>query len=548
MAQYVFGKLKSSGKIISIKDVPKSIADRRGFECVCPNCGADLTAHRGDVRVDHFVHKTIRASAGEVLGCSAGAANETALHRMAKEIFLEEVESGDASIWVPPVEVYREEVGLDVPHHVVVGLPRSTEYKKARELIYTAVVLEENIANFRPDVVIETVNGKCCIEIRVTHPVDEEKKEKARLVGVPMLEIDLGDFYERPRSREELRTFLMTGLNSKTWIVRPDDSEALKWGRDYYGGFISVQTYRAEQQAKKEAAQKREHRFRPENYKRILENLEHSGLSEIKKLHFCAGERVPFFVNIPIEGEIIFNCDRRVWQSAMFDQFIYYRASENVEISVDKIINWIKLYQKYFSVDWSMLRGCSLLEDVITTYLSYLSDLGFVSMKGPRKYILQRSHSVIPPNRTYATALETAIQVLGNQRYSPQVDRLIDERLEGYRREARAKEAEERKKREAEKRRAEIERQREVEEVARKEREAFERAAAEEAERIKREKERILNENYGQNDYVVCDSSGNRYAQCKVCNKVYITSEMAEYGGLNKNTGICRFCVKDDWF
>ena len=39
---------------------------------------------------------------------------------------------------------------------------------------------------------------------------------------------------------------------------------------------------------------------------------------------------IPFYCDIPIYGEIVFNCDRRIWQTTLFNKFIYNRKPSEI--------------------------------------------------------------------------------------------------------------------------------------------------------------------------------------------------------------------------
>ena len=68
-------------KVVSIWDLEER---DRGLacDCVCPCCGEKLLAKLGKKKTRHFAHRNSN--------CSASAANQTALHLLAKEILQEE--------------------------------------------------------------------------------------------------------------------------------------------------------------------------------------------------------------------------------------------------------------------------------------------------------------------------------------------------------------------------------------------------------------------------------------------------------------------------
>lgn len=546
LAEYImYGVRTSDGKVVNILDIPPALNGKR-CGCVCPNpeCGKPLIAKLGHGgKVPHFAHE---ASSG-----CAGSANESALHRLAKEIIEEELKTGNGRIVVPPIEISLDELGLDdIPYYVLSELPQKCEYRKATSLMYTNVSLEQWFSGFRPDVIIETLNCKCLIEICVTHPVDPPKVTKVEERGIPMLEINLKDFYENGACREELRELIITSATHKKWIVRPHKCEALEWGRKYYEGTSQIRQYRAKQAVKDEAARRRNQLFQSENYKAALKALDRKGADVFKTyLFYKETHEVPFYVNIPVGGEIIFKCDRRVWQGAIFNHFIYNRKPENKGLFVENIFRWMKKYQGFFEVDWSLVKGSNLLGNVVKTYLGYLENLGFLSdFNSYRKcYHIAARHTDTPPNKEYADALRAAIGRLGDKMFSPNVGEMIDEELKPYREDKRVqaqRAAEEwiaAKKAEEE---AEAAARKEIEQRKNQERkEAQERAKAEEAEKEHRIRNQIQNEDYEQNDYIVLDENDRRWVRCTSCNKSFLSEEMQEYGGRNRmNKGTCQNC------
>ena len=106
-------------------------------------------------------------------------------------------------------------------------------------------------------------------------------------------------------------------------------------------------------------------------------------------------------VNLPISVEFVFNCDRRIWQSLIFEKIAY-----NVDYGEDKIINpqkierYLKYHQSYVTVneehantqelivDDKILK-INLVHNVIEKYLEYLVTLRCI-YKGITGQLYQR--------------------------------------------------------------------------------------------------------------------------------------------------------------
>lgn len=151
------------GRLVFVSDVALGV----DCGCTCPECGETLVARNRDFpsrkRVRHFQH-------ARTSSCPGGL--ETALHRMAKEMFananallLPRWASGDVVIEPLAIIGSRLEVplldGATRPDVLVHGLAADIEFP----------VL--------------------CVEIRVRHAVDEPKRELLAANGLDSIEIDL---------------------------------------------------------------------------------------------------------------------------------------------------------------------------------------------------------------------------------------------------------------------------------------------------------------------------------------------------------------------
>lgn len=532
MAEYIYGKLKSSGEIVSIYEIPIDRKLRKGWECSCPNpnCGIDMNARRGQWKEHHFAHKpSIHGpGSGNGNGCSAGSANETALHKMAKQIIAKE-----RRIAIPKKEILLKELNLGLPSRIQKQLPESYPIQPAAVLICEDVRLEERMADFQPDAVVVAQDKTYLVEIKAWHETDLQKKEKVAKHGrYPMLEIDLSSFLDKPISREELRSLITSEDRLREWIYYPNEAELLEQARSFFEGFEIVKEYRIrqaekerqerEEQAQREraerleqekserAAKRREELFQPENYAAALHELKevHYSKEVFSKFWFFSDTNtIPFFINIPITGEIIFRCDRRVWQGAIFDNFVYKRSEEKRHLYVENIHRWLSKHQKIFEVDWPLLKGSRLLSNVIERYLSYLGSLGFLSDYNPRRkyYYVASRHTIIPQNQEYAQKLQAALRDLRSNKSSPDIDSLIRKELEPYLTSVREKAAALR---------------RAQEEQQKKEKQEAERAALEQkkAAAAAREKERIESFDFTRNDVPPCyDNEGYLIVECVSC-------------------------------
>lgn len=171
MAQFLLGKEKKTGKVISIFEAPNGLS----CNCVCPECDKDFMAVQGEKKEWHFRH-SIESS------CSGG--QETALHKMAKQILSE---------------------------NSLIQLPLYGQ------LLYTDPRTEKYVGKIRPDVIVKLDDDSdLCIEILVKHPVGVEKELVYTNGCHRSIEIDLKDYLFT--TNEELEKEVLFSTSNKRII------------------------------------------------------------------------------------------------------------------------------------------------------------------------------------------------------------------------------------------------------------------------------------------------------------------------------------------
>ena len=437
-------------KLVSIEDIPK---EKYGLRCgcVCPGCGGALVARlKGENRRKHFGHRSSSV-------CDIAYAQQTALHMIAKEIIEEEKIFAFPNYSVSLADIPRCE--RFYPRY---NLPESMEYRKAYTVKCTSVVLEKKVSDFVPDIVVDIQGRTCLIEIAVTHFVDEVKQQKINKAGLPVLEVDLSAFIGQQITRDIVRDALISQTANKKWLYNPLKEEAVTWAtaeynKLYEAALEQAETARKERQKQIEKEERKEKMrekkreetafllqdlFEPENYKYELQHLRSDDKFQavLRNLHLwkdIEGD-IPFFLDIPITGEMVFACDRRIWQAAVFDTFIYYRKMdefENVYITINKIQTCLRDHMDYVQVDWKLVSSVTteingrtqkfaLFYDVVRQYLDYLHYIGFIGRLYYGKASVARIKTIVPPNEENAKRLKTAIESV--DQFAPDVDEQID--------------------------------------------------------------------------------------------------------------------------
>lgn len=434
----------TNGKLISIDELSE---DQKGLHCncTCPGCGSTLIARLGKQKRHHFGHHGAT--------CNLAHAQQTALHMLAKEIIEQ-----DQLFAFPGYSVSLEDVGWDDNYRVMYNMPRSLEYRKAYTAKCTSVTLEKKVSSFVPDIVVDIHGRTCLIEIAVTHFVDEAKQEKIGEVGLPVIEVDLSSFIGQQITRAIIREALVSQTENKKWLYNPLREEASDWAKVEYAKLYNnaLEKEEAERQkwlkrsqekTKKEKIREKkreetafllEDLFEPENYKYELQQLRSDVNFQVvlQNLHLQKEIEleIPFFLDIPITGEMVFACDRRIWQAALFDKFIYYRKmdeNETVRIGMNKIQACVRDHMDFVPIDWKLASKATVLfngrrqeftlfYDVIRKYLDYLHYIGFVSKLYYGVASVERVKTLVPPNEERAKLLQSAIERV--DQFAPDVD------------------------------------------------------------------------------------------------------------------------------
>lgn len=454
MSEIIYGVRGIDGKTICIDEVPY---DKPGLlcDCTCAYCGRNLQACSLNGKVSpYFRHHTEKRDGSHYRSkfiCNPNIANETALHKMAKQIISEE-----KRICVPEKYISLFEVGIkNLPNNIVSNI-KDYRLHDEMEVVAESVDIEKTIGDFTPDVAFNTKRGTILVEIYVTHKVDDEKKFKVIDQGVSMLEIDLSQYVETSISSESLRKILIEEAENKTWIYYYLSDNIKVKVLQYFENLEVIKKYRKKCDDKKFANEKLIKLFERGEYADALNKL----VDDVRFLDFyknnCKfhwfnfGEafeennEVPFYINIPICGEMIFKCDRRIWQSIIFNRFIYGRKNNEAKINLNNLFDDLK--NDYgINIDYTLTYKFTnpldenetiwLPYDVIYKYMEYLEQLGFIYTKNYRDELsgwrtVRLINTIDPPNTTFAHWLKSALNEVDV--LSPRINELIEEKIFEY--------------------------------------------------------------------------------------------------------------------
>jgi hypothetical protein len=205
-----------NGEIVTIDSVERGLA----CGCVCPKCGWKLEARKGDKKEHHFAHDD---------GPDCGAAYQTALHILAKEV----IEEG--GLLLPPLAIYPSQrlahpLGNKVYREVV-----------GEEVLIRpdAVSLEHKIGRFIPDVVVQFKQRMLLVEIWVTHRADAANVAKIEELDIGAIQFNFSKM-DRMVTKDDLHQVLTIGKEcapaegQSLWLFHPHQHRSQqKFDRDF---------------------------------------------------------------------------------------------------------------------------------------------------------------------------------------------------------------------------------------------------------------------------------------------------------------------------
>ena len=571
MARYFYGR--KDGRIVSILDVPfEEYGLRCG--CTCVQCGEPLEAcsiRPDNLREAHFKHrKSTREATDEPrFACSPDWANESGLHLLAKEIIEEE-----QCIAVPAIGAISANRIARISEDMggVPLLPAGWSTVSVKDIqsnqrdskIHAAEVFSEYRidGNDESQAIIADLFlnandfGPLCIELFVTHRLPAAKKRAAWSQGIPMLEIDLSDFYKDGGgvSKEKLKEFLLESTNHREWVYHKDYRTAA----DFFASTIS--TILAQKKAKRDKCHDiiAGYLSDPASYSEQLKAFENNTAA----LGYIKGHpalfryaqpsddpmsinEIPWFTNIPIWGETVFLCDRRIWQGYIFSRYVLGKDKLAIPIRTPEFtlfelltapdhnfsvpVNWNITYRLSHS-EYEDIPDTYFPRDVILKYIRYLEYLGFVQIDDYGSWAKVQHHDIVPQNQRHAEYLYSAIDKIkeSGDFYSPHINSLIDKELSIC----------------GQKEREALQRQKMAELAARKEREQ------QQEEKVRNEREQAANArrvaietfDYEHSPLPMYDDNGYRMAKCIKCGKVMRALNI-QYEPHSTNIGICRACA-----
>jgi len=383
-----------SGRMVSPSEVESGLV----CGCQCPECDASLIAKKGQFYQWHFAHHGA--------ACEGGA--ETAIHRMAKQILMEEKQ-----VELP---AYNFTLGVEDPSGTKLQLlERMVEASLSQ---YDLVQLEVTKGGRRPDAI---GYGSCGgiehrIEVFVHHAVDSKKAADLEAEDCACFEIFLGDlvghitypqlriavtaaperirwisYPGQSRAREQLNARLQEELSEGARMKDAHDIEDVKKRQEMHDASAAV--YRSlEEEHRQElvAYRKRTTAVAKRRYQIEAANQAYKAANEEAKWGYLVAkltlptQRWPDVVDTRVKGERSFGVSREIWQADVFRKFIFgaMRGSGDNLISLGDVFSW--LLSRYEYAPEFLSAG----NVAVWGYFKHLESAGFVQHLARQQFSL----------------------------------------------------------------------------------------------------------------------------------------------------------------
>lgn len=223
-ASFAYGR--RDGRLVHVLELDEGQDRGLRCECACPQCGRQLQAHLGAQKAWHFQH--------HVEDASCNPQPMTLLHA-----FVRDELATRTSLRIPAVKLLSELEVFDETVVEFVTVP-------AEELVFKTAHAELRGEGVQPDVVFESEHGiKLALEVRYSHAVDDEKRERLKTNYQKAVEFDVSDLPASGITRERLEVVLAQSRRWKwlvNWNVSYAENQArmrLEWAKTVWRAGVS---------------------------------------------------------------------------------------------------------------------------------------------------------------------------------------------------------------------------------------------------------------------------------------------------------------------
>lgn len=325
--------LNMNNILVHIDDVERG----KKCGCVCPCCRIPLIAAQGKEKQHHFKHDTGHE-------CEGGL--ESSIHLAAKQIIKEK-----KRITLPEYISTAKEIDSRGIEHTA----REIIVRSGKVIEFNSVQEEKTLHGMEADILAIKDGQPLIIEIFYRHKVKEDKLRKIAEANISAIEIDLSDLIP-----EDVK-------NWETFWSSINDPQRIQWlhnakshGRVYprLKNQLALKIYALEKRYEQEKIRKQRQEEREkapflraqadlkklrskEHIAQLNQKAEtHPVWQRCKKYLSFSWHDLPDFLNAPVpDGDWIFGCDRRIWQTAFYGTFI---SKTGVSFTSKRVDDWFQ--------------------------------------------------------------------------------------------------------------------------------------------------------------------------------------------------------------
>lgn len=356
-------------------------------DCLCPGCDTPLVLRQGQKR-RHFAH--YRATGTTHCG-------ESAIHAAAVQVLLD-----SNALQVPEMFVNASVPTKAGPRHA-----KFRDLGPARMVRFDSTVKEKVFAGANGETLRADVAGYrgervMIVEICLTHAVDEAKLALLRQLGLPALEVDVGDL-EMDASMEAVQSRVLNGTIGKRWLYYPGEEVARAQL------LAEVEKEAAELDAAFDAEQAKQARRRQENVlrKEASEREVQAAIDRYRampnadkeaRLRQQLGISAAWPRHLQVTGPKMdaVGAPAKLWQTGVFHRYVHNKPVNDFSFTLEQAATWVA--QRFPAREGTGYT----VTGAVRAYLAYLKGCGFVSLQynpyGNDSYLVLHNQ-LMPPKR-----------------------------------------------------------------------------------------------------------------------------------------------------
>ncbi|HAT2009130.1 hypothetical protein G5S93_13260 [Legionella pneumophila serogroup 1] len=374
--------LNEKNRIVHIADVERDNNDIY----ICPSCRSPLIAVKGSIKEHHFRHETIKECVGGL---------ESAIHLAAKQIIMER-----KKITLPKcLAIASAKDSWGIPYR-----KDKTVVEDGCEVSFDSVHEEINLSGMRVDILANKGNKQLIIEIFYRHLVDDQKIDKIREANISAIEINLSELI--PENVKDLEAFwcYINDPKNVRWLYNIKAEESLY---PELRKLLEIEILEKEKEYKKKEIPRLKRGLRDlkldQSRNRIAKYKREAEICPLWKFYSngldLSLDNMPNFLNVDVpNGDWIYGCDKRVWQTVFYKHCIYRIGKQFSIMGADaflkntcivprcvKIIeSYAARYPELIPADVAVNMPSTL--KTIRAYLDYLCELEMLAFTGNELY------------------------------------------------------------------------------------------------------------------------------------------------------------------